>query len=299
MKKCFDLQILLVFLLIGSVSGCMGGSSISSGGKCKWAGVRASTYGIDAYFSSFPNPPVWADAMYKTASRWSGSTPTAIWLVGVVSSETTGTILQFAAPEGTYDSKIQFNPDAANHESSLTYFDSHGIKVFLQLEPGFASVTDQIAAVLKKFAHHRCLAGLAIDIEWYQNAASGGTSASVTDTLAQEWEKLVQSYNQNFRLLLKHWDSQYFPPNYKGRLIFCCDSQNHNSETHFLQKHQQMAASVYPNPIVYQIGYPSDQAWWGGYPDALKTLGDALINQTPDDQDCGVIWVDFSFAQFM
>jgi hypothetical protein len=298
MKKSSYLQILLVLLLIVSLNGCLGKSSASSADKCKWAGVRESTYGISSFYASFPSPPVWADAIYQMASRWSGAIPTAIWLVGVVSTETTGTILQFTAPEGTYDSKIQFNPKVANHEFCLTYFDIHCIKVFLQLEPGFASVTDQINAVLKKFAHHRCVAGLAIDVEWYQNAASGGTSGSVTDALAQKWETLVQSYNQDFRLLLKHWDSQYFPPNYKGRIIFCCDGQGAGSLNKFLQEHQKMADYAYPNPVVYQIGYPSDQTWWGKYSDALKTLGDALISQTPDDQDCGIVWVDFSFGQF-
>jgi hypothetical protein len=297
MKKNGYFQILLVLLLIVSLNGCLGESPTPPVGKCHWAGVRASTYGIATLYSSFPSPPIWVDAMYQMAAHWSKSTPTAIWLVGVVSSETTGTILQFTAPRGAYDSKIQFNPNVVNHESFLTYFDSQDIKVFLQLEPGFASVTDQITATLKKFAVHNCVAGLAIDVEWYQNAASGSASGSVTDALAQEWETLVQSYNQNYRLLLKHWDSQYFPPNYKGQIIFCCDGQNHSSKTQFLQEHRQMARFAYPNPVIYQIGYPSDQAWWGKYSDAPKNLGDMLINQTAGDQECGVIWVDFSFNQ--
>jgi hypothetical protein len=300
-KKCYYLEILLGLFLISITSVCTGETSTLSPSpqKCLWAGVRASTYGIRNFCSAFPSPQIWANAMNHMSTHWAGSTPTAIWLVGMVSSETTGTILQFAAPKGAYDSKIQFDPSAADHESCLNYFDNHGIKVFLQLEPGFANVTDQITAVLKKFAHHSCVAGLAIDVEWYQNALSGGTSGSVTDKLAEEWEALVKTYNQNFRLLLKHWNPKYLPQTYRGQIIFCCDDEKNGSKTQFLKEHQEMAQFAYPNPVIYQIGYPSDEGWWGAYSDAPKALGDALINQTPDDQDCGVLWIDFSFDQFM
>jgi hypothetical protein len=309
MRPYLRFRFLVGLLLISLISGCMGGNIPPvPAGKCKWAGVRASTYGIDNFYPEldppFPSPQVWAIAINHMASHWAGSTRMAIWLVGEVDFSTTGTTLQFKAPKGvTYDPLIEFDPSVADHESCLSFFDIYGIKVFLQLEPGFASVTDQIDAVLRTFAHHPCVAGLAIDVEWYKCASSGETLAyldndnDVTGTsIAAKWEKQVQSYNSNYRLLLKHYKSKCLPQTYRGQIIFCCDDERNGTEKVFLAEHRQMAEFCYPNPIIYQIGYPSDQAWWSKYSDAPKALGDALISQTPNDQACGVLWVDFSFT---
>jgi hypothetical protein len=262
--------------------------------KCKWAGVRESKYGVDEIKIGFPSPQGWANAMNHMASHWNGSAPTAIWLVGEVDFGTTGTTLQFTSPGGNYDSLIKFNPSGVDHESCLNYFDQQGIQIFLQLEPGFASITDQINAVLRKFGHHPCVAGLAIDIEWYKHAGDNGMNAYVSDALAKQWEAQVKSFNSRYWLLLKHFEERYLPPTYRGDIIFCCDDEQNGSLNSFLSEHRTMAEFCYPNPVIYQIGYPSDKSWWGRYSDPPQVLGDALINQTRDGQECGVIWVDFS-----
>jgi hypothetical protein len=282
----------------------------ASAAHCKWAGVRASTYGIDGFKANFnakfPLPQVWDTAMTHMASHWTGATKTAIWLVGMVDSETGGTILQFTKPGalGAYDRLIKFNPQGVDHEACLTYFDSHGITVFLQLEPGNADVEKQIDAALLKFKHHRCVAGLAIDVEWYKRSATIDPAPYLDAdqdpngiSIAEKWERAVKKHSPDFRLLLKHWSPKYLTQNYKGQIIFCCDGQGEDSEQKFLNEHKRMAEFAYPNPIIYQIGYPSDKAWWGQYPDPPQTLGDDLIRQTRNGQDCGVLWVDFSFDQ--
>jgi hypothetical protein len=283
----------LIFSLITTSEGIDSGSH-----KVKWAGIRESAYGVKiAGINPFPDPAGWSKAMNSMASRWQGSVPSAIWLVGEVDYGTKGTTLQFTSPGGTYDGKIEFNPNqykGVNHEACLSYFDTHGIKVWLQIEPGFASVPDQINAVLKKLGHHNSVLGLAIDVEWYKKASDEGDNAYVTDSEAKNWESLVKSYNNSFTLLLKHYDPKYLPPSYRGNIIFCCDDEQNGSLEVFLKEHKEVADKFYPNPVIYQIGYPSDKTWWGKYGDAPKIMGDALAAQSNKDQDIGIMWVDFS-----
>jgi hypothetical protein len=319
MKRCF---FILAFGVLSSViilSDCTGASLTAAVSPiipetptvtCKWAGVRASTYGIvkfESHFGvKFPGPQTWDSAMTRMASYWDGATKTALWLVGIVDSETGGTTLQFTKPRnlGAFDNLIKFNPQGVNHEACLTYFDNHGITVFLQLEPGNASVEKQIDAVFLKFKHHPCVAGLAIDVEWYKRSSSREPAAYLDadqdpdgTSVAEKWEGMVKKHNPRFRLLLKHWSPKYLAQNYKGQIIFCCDGQGEGSEKNFLDEHKRMAEFAYPNPVIYQIGYPIDKAWWGPFPDPPKNLGDDLIRQTKNGQDCGVLWVDFSFDQ--
>jgi LysM repeat protein len=267
--------------------------------KPKWAGVRESVYGVEQVAHiPFPNPQGWANAMNHMASHWPGSSPTAIWLVSEVQYDTVPkgiTTLQFSSPGGNYDSLIDFNPNIIDHEAYLSFFDSQGIKIFPQIEPGYASVPDQIDAVLRKFVHHSCVQGFAIDVEFFGVASQNEKNDMVSDTLAQQWETQVKSYNSKYQLLLKHFNVTSLPPHYRNDIIFCCDSQNHADMNDFLRTHKKMADFCGSNPIIYQIGYDSDAKWWKSLSnDPPKTLGDALIAQTEPDRDYGVIWIDFT-----
>ncbi len=53
---------------------------VAAASKVKWAGVRSSPYGIDP----FPTRSGWVKAMDTMAGYFSGSTPTAVWLVGEI-----------------------------------------------------------------------------------------------------------------------------------------------------------------------------------------------------------------------
>ncbi|GAG84397.1 unnamed protein product [marine sediment metagenome] len=48
----------------------------------------------------------------------------------------------------------------------------------------------------------------------------------------------------------------------------------------------------YPNPVMYQIGYPADKNWWNKLDNPPKDIGDALDEAIPNDM--GIIWVDFT-----
>jgi hypothetical protein len=84
------------------------------------------------------------------------------------------------------------------------------------------------------------------------------------------------------------------PPSYRGNIVFCCDDEQNGSLEVFLKEHKEVADKFYPNPVIYQIGYPSDKTWWGKYGDAPTVMGDALAAQSNKDQDIGIMWVDFS-----
>jgi hypothetical protein len=52
-----------------------------------------------------------------------------------------------------------------------------------------------------------------------------------------------------------------------------------------------------PNTVLFQIGYPSDKPWWSQLPQPPKTLGLAIAAKI--EQDCGVIWVDFTLKDVL
>ncbi len=261
-----------------------------------YAGVRSSSYGIEP----FPSAAGWATAMTAMSGYYPGSTPAAIWIVGTVNFDTTGVDLEFPAPEAAGDSDplIQF-ADEDRHEDYLSYFDTHGIDVFLQVEPGFADVPTQIDLVLDRYGQHPCVIGFGIDVEWYQNATDGGDTMGVPvdDATAEAWEQRVKAHHPDYRLFLKHWDSAMMPEAYRGDLVFVDDSQMFDSLESFLDEMQVWSETFDPNLVMFQIGYPDDQVWWGTLDNPAQEIGAALDRVTA--QPLGVIWVDFTLAEVL
>jgi hypothetical protein len=269
------------------------------GSTIKWAGVRSSPYGFEN--EPFPDPNGWLNAMSTMANYFPGSTPVGIWGVGEIffDSINSGMDMGFPKPGGTSDQKIRFS-DTDKYESYLSHFDSHGIKVFLQVEPGFADINDLIDATLRQYGHHPSVIGFGVDAEWYQSQKDGDYGVQVTDELAQAWEAKVKSYNSSYRLFLKHFDTSHLPPNYRGDIIFIDDTQEFPNKEEFLSEMKNFADFFYPNPVMYQVGYKKDEPWWQKLDTPIpKTLGQELSTQTPADQDVGVIWVDFTLKKVL
>ena len=267
-----------------------------SAGQMKWAGVRSSGYGI----SPFPSASAWAYAMNTMASYWSGSIPIGVWLVGEVDFGTTGMAMEFPDPDPgrNWDPKISFS-STDKHEPYLSYFDTHGQKVFLQLEPGFANMNDLIDAVLLQYGDHPSVIGFGVDVEWYRNATDGGTNAKCTDALAQTWETRVKSFNSSYRLFVKHFDRTNLPPTYRGDIIFIDDSEQNGSYANFLDEMIDFADFFYPADVMYQIGYPSDKSWWSKLASPIpQTIGNELAARS-QQEDIGIVWVDFSLNDVM
>ncbi len=264
--------------------------------KLKWAGVRSSTYGIrDGAQIPFPSPSQWEGAMKTMSGYFPGSTPEAtIWLVGEVDYDNKGMILEFPKPNDgrDYGPLYQFQ-STDKHEPYLDYFDTHGIGVYLQIEPGDADIPTLIDLVLNRYKHHPSVLGLAIDAEWIHKTSDTGTETPVTDAQAQAWEARVKSHKSGFRTILKHFEEANLPPSYRGDVIFVCDDELNGTYAAFLAEHKKFADHFYPNDVMFQIGYPSDKPWWSQLARPIpQTIGRDLSAQTR--QNHGVLWVDFS-----
>jgi len=239
--------------------------------------------------------------MNTMASYFPGSTPTGVWLVGEVDFASTGQILEFPRPNDgvNYGPLIIFS-STDKHEPYLDYFDSRGIKVFLQLEPGFANVLTLIDLVLNRYKHHPSVIGIGIDVEWYRNASEGGANARATDALVQQWDQRVKSHNPNYRLFVKHFDLASLPSAPFGNVVYVNDSQSHGNLTNFLSEMKQFADFYFPNTVGFQYGYETDRSWWSTLASPIpKTMGARLASQLRPGQDCMNIWVDFTLREVL
>jgi hypothetical protein len=272
-------------------SGC--GSQSPSGpdpvGNVGFAGVRSSSYGVDP----FPDPFTWETCIRVMSDSFPGSVPTALWIVGTIDEEIGGVNLEFPSAGGSYP-HISFS-DEDMHEEYLAWFDEHGVSVFLQVEPGFADVPTVIDLVLERYAQHPCVIGFGVDVEWFGNVTEGGEGTPVDDATAMSWDSLVQSYNPEYGLFLKHWDTSFMPPSYRGSIIFVDDGQGYPDMEAYLEDMEGWADAFSPNRVFFQYGYDSDSTWWEDLGFAPVDIGEALAGRTA--QECGLIWVDFNLGE--
>jgi len=263
-----------------------------SGGKVAYAGARSSSYGI----SPFPSPCGWGKAMSTYAGYHPGSTPAGVWIVGNLSGS--GVSLQFPHPgDGrNYGSRIKF-AGSDKHERFLDYFDEQGIKVWLQVEPGFADMPTLIDLVINRYKHHPSVLGFGVDVEWF-NPRGADLNDPVTDALAQRWETRLKTHGTKYTLFLKHFDQSSMPPTYRGEIVFVDDSQYFDTTEGFLAEMKAWADRYYPNTVLYQIGYAPDKKWWNKEAKPIpKTMATKLATVTR--QDFGVAWVDFTLRDVL
>ncbi len=117
----------------------------------RYVGVRSSSYGFDEApegYRKFPEKDIWKNIINNVSGQISNSQPAAIWIVGNINwSECS---LQFPSKSDSVTYKnIKFS-STDRHEPYLNHFDTSGIKVFLQVEPGEADVEDCIDLVLSQ-----------------------------------------------------------------------------------------------------------------------------------------------------
>ncbi|MCK5146734.1 hypothetical protein KAR48_08250 [bacterium] len=260
-------------------------------GNIPFAGVRSSSYGI----SPFPNAQGWEIAITTMSGYFTESIPCAIWIVGEMASST--------------DCRLFFPGDAANHEHIvftdtdrhepyLDYFDQAGIKVFLQVEPANANITELINLVLNRYKHHSCVIGFGIDVEWHREAERAGWGIPATDAMAQSWNEAVKAHNAHYTTFLKHWDREWMPPTYRSDLIFISDSQGLGTFNAMANEFVNYWAAYFkPNHVGFQVGYGADRPWWEALDTPPKDIGGALADRI--DQPCSIFWVDFTLREVL
>ena len=251
------------------------------------AGLRSSVYG----FNSFPDTTWWFNATGDMASRFSGASPSVIWILGYTTND--GCYLNFSKPNTglTYD-KISFAGKDGN-EAYLNFFDRKGIKVWLQVEPGMADVLTLIDLALNQYKHHPCVVGFGVDVEWYKTAPSNNDEGeAVTDAEAEAWSARIKSYNENYLLFTKHWLISKMPPTFRTDIVFVDDSQDLPNMNSMIDEFADWANAFAPAKVAFQFGYDSDKPWWGNLSDPPKGIGDALIARCSNISD--LYWVDFT-----
>ena len=153
---------LVILLLAQSLCAQQGGLS---------AGFRASRILGSYPGRQFPSASYWVQTGKQIASKFVGSTPAAVWIVGLY-QDSDEIQLNFPSPGGTFPS-IRFI-SADQNEEYLSKFDAEGIRVWLQIEPGPASVDTLIDLVLSRYKHHPCVAGFGVDVEWLDAKTNSG-----------------------------------------------------------------------------------------------------------------------------
>ncbi|WP_166742696.1 S-layer homology domain-containing protein, partial [Paenibacillus castaneae] len=241
-----------------------------------------------------------------------GAQPTYVWIVGRLDSGVGigGTRLEFEKPNDDVDYaalNISFGPPTKaghlSHEDYLNYFDEHGIKVFLQVEPGFADMKTLMDLIFDKYGHHSSVIGWGVDVEWYYGI-SEDAGLPVTDALAKDWDEHLKSINPTYRMFLKHYSMRWLPPTYRSDILFCNDSQSigsidgevtgmYDDTMGFIPEFKAFADFFYPNDVLYQIGYRPDAMWYYTLDEpVIKTLSERLAEVTR--QKIGIAWVDFT-----
>ena len=272
---------ILVLLLIGKNFFAQERNTIAR------AGLRSSIYG----FNSFPDATWWLNTASDMASRFPGATPSVIWILGYTTDD--GCYLNFPNPypDSSFN-QIYFSSKDEN-ENYLNYFDQKGVKVWLQVEPGFADVSKLIDLALSQYGHHSSVIGFGIDVEWFRTSAANNEEGdAVADSEAAVWSARIKSYNQNYLFFTKHWLIEKMPPAFRTDMVFVDDSQDFPDMNSMINEFIEWSNAFSSSRVAFQFGYDADKPWWGKLSNPPKDIGDALIEKCPNISD--LYWVDFT-----
>lgn len=250
-----------------------------------FAGFRYSSYGPKYN----PGAEYWLSVGNKISSYFKNTKPQCIWIVGELSDE--GTSLNF--PVETSSQLIQYSLVDQNEET-FNLFDEEGVEVWLQVEPGNASVEELIHLILKRYSHHKCIIGVGVDVEWYK-LTDKADGRAVTDQEANSWLSIAQSYNPNYQLFLKHWLVEKMPPTVREDILFIDDSQELGSLQNMTEEFKQWGKAFHPSKVGFQVGYESDKVWWGEFDNPSQTIGNSLVDEIQNMQT--LFWVDFTVLE--
>lgn len=250
--------------------------------KSLGAGFRYSPYGP----SHDPGPDYWARFGVEMARRFEGAVPEAIWIVGRKNGA--GTLLSF--PASARDPFIAGAAEDAN-ETALQNFDRLGYRVWLQVEPGHASVEELIDLVMTRYAHHPSVEGFGVDVEWYRSSSPDAGEA-VSDDEARSWLDRVRRHGPNYRIFLKHWLIAKMPPTAREGILFVNDGQSMPGLEAMVRGYARWGRAFAPAPVAFQVGYRSDRPWWIRFDDPPWQIGRAILDGVPNTES--LFWVDFT-----
>lgn len=236
---------------------------------------------LDIKIGKFINLPKeqLSQVVFNVNRKFPGSKPWAFWAVGDMTGLT-------PAHQGLSDEQ---------HEAYLNHMDKQGVTVFLEIFPFKDKKTDVLTEIdhwLGKFGHHKSVAGLGIDLEYYEKAS---------DASAKAWDERIKSHNPAYRLFLRHYNPDFMPPTYRGKgdLIFV-DFASEATVEDLSKGFAAWANRFAPTACAFQIGYPADEdgmngskslGWWK-LKDPVKDWGNLILSQINNPgQELGMIWV--------
>jgi len=177
-------------------------------------------------------------------------------------------------------------------DDRLTYYDTHGIYVYLQVgdEPYPPYTVPQLMDLcLQKYGSHPCVLGWGIDVEL--RGATWTEYVPVTDAEATAWLNQLRGYNPNFKLFLKHWDQGIMPPTVRVGIIFLDDSQGFTNLSGMVAEFQAWAnAFAGADGVGFGVGYPDDRPWWSALANPPRDIAQAIFTNVPNAK--WVYWVN-------
>ncbi len=245
-------------------------------------GFRYSVYGPGYN----PGPQYWLRVGQEMAKRFPASVPETVWIVSRLKGD--GTVLNFPV-EG--DNPLIVGSKTDDNEAVLDLFDRHGVRVWLQAEPGHAPVEELIHIILARYGHHPSVVGFGVDVEWFESTERP-EGRPVTDGEARAWLAAVRLHDPDYRLFLKHWEIEKMPPTAREGLFFIDDSQILPSLEAMVDEFAEWGRAFAPAPVGFQYGYPSDRPWWSDLDDPPGDIGKAILDRVPNAE--GLYWVDFT-----
>ena len=248
----------------------------------KVVGFAAARYGI----SPFPGSDYWSNFAKLQATKLSGAGTEGVWVIGGIWQ---GGICYLNFPSSTRYSNIAFASTDEN-EAYLDYFDTHGIKVYLQVEPGLADVNQVIRLVLDRYSKHPSVIGVGIDTEWYKAPTYSG-GKPVTDQEAAQWYNLITSYNSGYTMAFTHWQANHMPPTYRKGVYFLYDGLGASSLADLTSYYVNWGKAFPNNPVGIYLGFTEDKKWWSTYRDPFYTCAQNMFSNVPNTR--GVYWTEF------
>jgi len=286
MKKCL---LILAYVFLSMVSWSNPVLEIKN--DSVYAGFRASRLYHIYPNHQFPPKEYWVKVGNEMADKFNNAQPAGIWIVGLY-LDNGHVSLGFPNPGGNYND-IDFADEDLN-EDYLTYFDDHDVRVWLQVEPGSVNIDTLMTLVMNRYKHHPSVVGFGIDIEWYK-ADVVEEGAKVTDDVAEHWDSTLMQIDTSYSLFIKHYNTDWMPPVYRGNIFFIDDSQIFNSLQQMVNEYKDWGQTFAPNYSGFQFGYQADKHWWSKFDDPPKTIGQSIINNVPECK--GVFWVDFTVTE--
>lgn len=236
-------------------------------------------------------PDYWANGTQWISNKVPSSSPVVVWVLGVAWE---GDIchLSFPNPGGSY-SYIEFS-STDEGENYLNAFDSIGAKVWLNIEPQKANVSDLINLVLNQYKHHPSIHGVAVDTEWLGGSDNPG-GRQVTESECNTWLNLVKSYNTNYKLMFWHWEKEKMPPIHPIDVVFAYDPQGFSDYDQMKYYYQDWGSYFSSGEVSYIIGFDSDKGVWEQLPDPASEIANFLFDNVPNCKE--VYWASWSFPE--